>query len=240
MTKRFIASCLILLAALLGTVTPGTAAQHDDIMPTEIPWEPDARKHEQARLMAIPASQRSLVETRQLILLAISAAGEASERSALISDARRLLRHAQEKFPDDAELQAFDGTLTSMEAGAPGLDSMTAMTYARQGFRKLDATVAKSPLVLGARLQRALTFMRSPRFLGKGPTAQADFEYLLNKVPKDTAYNGLRAMLLFHLGETQTDNGAPADAKESWRRSAGLSAPGWSARAAARLKEDEQ
>ncbi len=226
---------IFLMAQLSGIFMPALAAQND-VMPTEIPFDPAVQAQIKAKLGAIPVKDRTLVEARQLVLLAISAADEGERRAASITEAEGLLAEALARFTGDPELMAFAGTLDCMKAGAPGLGGMLAMTYARQGFRKLDATVANNPVVLGARLQRAITFMRSPAFLGKGRVAQMDFEYLLQRVPSDKAYNRLRAMLLFYLGESQSNNGAAKDAAGSWVLAIELSEPGWSQRAASKLR----
>jgi hypothetical protein len=235
MNKNLTSLFLVLLMLFCGVTALANPAQND-VMPTEIPWDPIVQVQTRARLAAIPADKRTLVESRQLVLLAISTIDEGQQRSAQIYEMKRMLTAALARYPNDPELMAFEGTLSCMEAGLPGLDGMTAMTYARLGFRKLDAAVANNPAVLGVRLQRALTFLRSPSFLGKGRLAQADFEYLLQNVPNEKSYNGLRAMLLFHLGESQASNGLSKDAAESWVRAVDLSAPGWSGRAAARLR----
>lgn len=235
MSKSVVSLFLILLTLVCGDSVLANPEQHN-VMPTEIPWDPVVQMQTRVRLAAIPVDKRTLVEARQLVLLAISTVDEGQQRGAQIYETKRMLNVALARYPNDPELMAFEGTLSCMEAGVPGLDGMTAMTYARLGFRKLDAAVANNPAVLGVRLQRALTFMRSPSFLGKGRAAQSDFEYLLQNVPQDKSNNGLRAMLWFYLGESQASNGLSKDAAESWTRAVDLSAPGWSGRAATRLK----
>ncbi|MBF4801485.1 hypothetical protein [Aeromonas hydrophila] len=206
-------------------------AKGDVSYPTEIPDSEHVQRTLMQQLLAIPESQRSQQQWRQLSLVSIALLSNAD--SSLVKEAEVILNQARAIYPQDAEIMAVQGSLFCIQAGSHSIDSMQAMTLANKGFRQLDRAVLVAPEQLGPRLQRAITASRAPTFLGKRPLARDDFAYLLSVVPAIPDTQMLRAMLLYHLGElSQQDKDL---ASSMWKQAAVLEGGVWSERARVRM-----
>jgi len=229
----------ILVAA--GVLTAGGAAWTASyIAPTPIPDAPSLQRDLVEQLSGEPAEQRTLVEWKQLAVLLVIRASEASvSDNASLDTAERTVQAATAKYPHEPELMALGGSVTAMRARDPALPGVMAMALVKQGFRQLDRAVAMNELDLGARLQRGICAVRTPPFLGKIQIGKEDLQFILDRQPdsREPAAVEFRAMLQYLMGEAETALGRTPQAAELYHRAAALNSEVWSARARARLND---
>jgi len=214
------------------------AAPTGYMLPTAIPSEPAQQIALRKTLISKTPGLRIEDDWKKVALLYVSNAADAPPADiTTLREAEDWILAARAVYPKDAELMALEGSVTCMKARNPKIDGTLAMTYARQGFRQLDKAVMSDPQSLGARLQRGITLLRVPRFLGKTELAENDLEFVLDQLParSDGRTLELRAMLYYLLGDALTAAGQPARARQLWQQAAALQAPVWSSKARAKL-----